>query len=139
MSKQWEINRHELMEEPSLKNQLYNPHKFEELYTQLDEVCMAFEDKDIIKTLTRKITEEAVNIIQHNKSWDNLKVRTEFNNAPSRFKCEIIYDGGDYYDPETNNIGNVMGSTGRFLEYRRSHEINPDKKVTIRINIKLSP
>lgn len=139
MGKQWESKITDYRREASADNKMYNSAKFNELYTQLDQVCDAFPNQDKVSTLTRKIVEETTNIINYNKRWNWIKVRTEFNASTGNFKAEIIYDGGEYFDPIFHNVTNVVGSKDRFQEYMRpdSPEIDQDGKVTIRIHIKL--
>ena len=90
-----------------------------------------------MKTLTRKIVEEVMNITEHNKSWNKIRVITDLNQERTRFKATIKYDGGEYYDPQANNVGNVVGSTERFQSYARGVEISSttDREVTIKVNI----
>ena len=135
MSKQWFLERRELKKDPRYFNKLCNEIKLEQLYQQLDDVCSVFSNKDLIRTLTRKIIEEVVNILEHNKSWSTVRVRTKLNSTKTRFKAEIHYDGGEYYDPEKNSIGNVMGSIDRFESYERDVDISQAKEITIKINI----
>ena len=137
MSKQWKITRDEVHKSPFSFGKLSNPAKFNELYQQLDAVCQIFKHQETVKTTTRKVVEEVVNIIQHNKTWNEIMVRTEANGERSRFKAEIFYDGGEYYDPEKHKIGNVVGSRERFKEYSRTYKIRSDNTVEIRINIAL--
>lgn len=139
MSKQWEVKRADFQKSKTcFFGKLYNTVKFKGLYEQLDYVCRAFPNQDVIRTLTRKIVEEVVNIVEHNKSWNTLKVRTELNPSKTRFKAEIIYDGGEYYDPQKNKIGNVTGSIEYFKDYDRGFNILTisSRQVIIRINIK---
>lgn len=135
MSKQWTIERENLKKDSSV-GKYYDAEKFKDLYDQLDYVCKRFENQDIVKTLTRKIVEETTNIVEYNKSWNRIDVRTEINNQPTRFKCEIKYDGKEYFDPIKNNIGNVAGSRDRFKSYNRQVEIEANE-VIIRINIEV--
>ena len=137
MSKQWCFKRDEITLNKNYFKKPYCPERFDELYSQLDFVCEHFPKKDIIKTLTRKIIEEVMNIVEHNKGWNKIIVRTELNSSKTRFKAQIIYDGGAYYDPQANCIGNVISSTDRFEDYNRDVTIEavPPMNVVIRINI----
>lgn len=139
MAKQWSISRGDVHKSSYVFNKPYNAEKYRELYDLLDGVCNKFHNQDVVSTLTRKIAEEVMNIIEHNKKWNEIKVRMEFNPTGSRFKCEILYDGGEYYDPMTHEIGNVTGSTDRFKKFERKHTIasHPPKQVEIRVNIEL--
>lgn len=139
MSKQWELVRGDLKKNGEYFGKPNNPVKFKELYDQLDFVCQTFSQADTVKTLTRKIVEEVMNIVEHNKSWNKIKVRTEHNPSKTRFKAEIIYDGGEYFDPKSYCTGNVIGSTERFKEYKRNFEIGSDRSMTVTIRINIEP
>ena len=139
MSVQWTISRGDLKKEASIGNKPYNEEKYNQLYAQIDRVCSIFKDKENVKTLTRKIVEEVMNIIEHNETWNTLKVRTEVNTSKSRFKAEIIYDGAEYFNPEENNIGNVVGSLDVFKDHTRNvkRDVNGEGSIEIRINIEV--
>ena len=136
MSKQWSLERKELEKISRYFGKPCNEVKYEQLYQQLDDVCNIFSNKNSVKTLTRKIIEEVVNIIEHNKSWTTIRVRTNLNSTKTRFKAEMHYDGGEYYDPKENGIGNVIGSIEKFKSYERDVDISSQtKEITIKINI----
>ena len=137
MSKQWELKRAEVKVIGGYFGKLSCPAKFNEFYRQIDFVRSPFPNSEVVKTLTRKIVEEVTNIVEHNRSWNTIRVRTKLNSSETRFKAEISYDGGEYYDPETNDIRNVIGSISRFKDYKRSVTIDttPSLMVTIKINI----
>ena len=137
MSKQWELKRTDLKSSSDYVDKPYCPEKFNEFYTQIDSLCEDFPNGEIMKTLTRKIIEEVMNIVEHNKSWNTIRVRTKLNSSKTRLKTEISYDGGEYYDPKTNDIKNVIGSIDRFKDYGRDVRIDttPSQTVIIKINI----
>lgn len=142
MAKQWEINRSEVKTEPAVGNRLYT-ERFNELYEQLEHVVNAHNGLENAKTLKRKVMEEVVNVVQHNKSWMWLKVRSEYSQEATNIKITIMYSGNDYFDPEENKVTNVIGSGGVFAEYTRKVERktdeNGDTYIWIQLQIKPKP
>lgn len=138
MGKEWRIERHELKEEPLLKNKLYNEEKLRALNTMLDYITNHSQDESL-KTALRSLVEEVTNIIQSNKTWIDqpLKVRTEFNQNTKLIKINIQYSGTDYFDPEANNTTTVIGSKDQFKSYSRNVTFegeNTDIRIKIELN-----
>ena len=135
MAKQWEITRDQIKQEPVF-GKYHNPAKMRELDEQLEEVCVKAQNHDLVQKLCRKIIEEVANIIQHNKNWNTLRVRSEFKWNPNTFKFQILYDGGQYFDPK--DLANVMGSSlSKFDSYEREPEID-QATGEVRINISIA-
>lgn len=116
---------------------VYNPEAFDGLYKMLDYVTKAFFGKGVVSTLSQRVVEEIMNILEHNRSWNVMEVRTKLNPSKTRLKVKIIYDGGEYFDPDVYSVGNVVGAMDEFKFYERSVEIfdNESRNVEIRINI----
>lgn len=142
MAKQWDIDRSEVKTESAVGNRLYT-ERFEELYQQLEHVVNVHNGLENAKTLKRKVMEEVVNVVQHNKSWIWLKVRSEYSQEATNIKITIMYSGNDYYDPEENKVSNVIGSGGVFAEYIRKVERKVDDEgnsyIWIQLQIKPKP
>ena len=135
MSKQWTIKKSELKQSTAYFGKRCAPKKYDELYNHIFSVCDFFPNSDNVSTIARSVVEEVVNILEHNKSYTYIKVRSDLNSTKSRVKFDIIYDGMEYYDPEKHNIRTVIGSVGRLEDYCRKVEVSSNK-VTIRVNFK---
>lgn len=135
MAKQWELDRTEIKPEPVF-GKYHNPTKMRELDEQLEQVCAKAQNHDLVQKLCRKLIEEVANIIQHNKSWNTLRVRSEFKWNPNTFKFQLVYDGGHYFDPK--DLPNIMGlSLAKFDSYNREPEVDPTTGE-VRINISIT-
>ena len=141
--KTWKATRKDFKREPGLFNKLYNPVKISELRTLLKGTEAVFKSNELVKKMCRKVMEEVTNIIEHNKTWNDISVSSNSNTSNSRCKIKIKYDGDEYYDPEKEQNNNVMGfSIKKFIGeegYKREYEIKQaEHEVIIDLNFKVT-
>lgn len=140
MGKQWEIRKEHLRGHVETGHKLYDDKAFNDLYDQLQHIEEKFKHLEAVKTLARKVVEETANIIEHDKRWTWIKVRSEYSNHEDNIKITIVHNG-DFFDPDAQGISNVMGSTGTFTNYDRKMERgnnqDPPNEPIIKIRIKI--
>jgi hypothetical protein len=139
MSKQTIINKADLKPNPSLQNRPYNPEGWNQLYTQLDQVTEVFRQYPEVAALIRTVVEEITNISIHNKTWNWIKVRSEYTIQTNNIKIEIIYDGSEYFPPDQQKIKTVMGAAERLNQYEREYDLRQGEtgpEVIIRLKLR---
>lgn len=133
-SKQWEGNRSDFPLDSGI-GRVYSESKYQELYKLFEDAIAKLGSDPLMDAHARMTIEEVSNIIENNKQWNRIRVRTELNSG-NTLKTDIIYDGDEYYDPEAKNVSTVIGSKGKFKSYSRNYTIK-DGEVRIKITATL--
>lgn len=117
---------------PQWKTEKHSAVDYNALYADLDHIVERFNHLEQAKTLARVVVEEVSNIVQHDPDWSEIKVNMEYSNQADNIKIVIIHDG-TYFEPEVENITNVIGSKDVFQEYSRDHEIGADVRIRLQV------